>query len=276
MPWHATAPRPWLDDGDVRLYHGDALEVLAYMPSSSAHCCVTSPPYLDVRPEYPSPTLDGFGAIFGELRRVVIGPALINAGRIFREGREIRWHEPLISAAESAGWAHLDTLVWCKPNANPIRGRVFTDSHEFVYVLGESGVELNVDAIRSPHAEESVARFKRGWINQSGVKGDTGPHKMRQPPNPAGARPRSYVEIHVGREKGNPHPAPMAEKLAEHLVRLGSWSGQTVIDPFAGSGTTALVSRRLGRRSIGIELDGGYLDLASDRLSQGNLLSGLV
>lgn len=263
-----ATPTPYIDDGDVRLYHGDALEVLSALPSSSAHCCVTSPPYLDARPEYPSPTLQGFEAIFAELRRVVTGPALINVGRIFRKRVEVRWHEPLIAAAERAGWAHLDTLIWCKPNANPIRGRVLTDAHELVYILGEPGLELNVDAIRTPHAAESVARFQRGWINQSGVKGDTGPRKMRQPPNPLGARPRSYIEINVGREKGNPHPAPMAGDIAEHLVKLASWPGQVVLDPFAGSGTTAIVARRLERRSVGIELDANYVELAAERLSQ--------
>jgi DNA modification methylase len=87
----------------------------------------------------------------------------------------------------------------------------------------------------------------------------------------AGARPKSYVEIHTGREKGNPHPAPMALDLALHLVKLSG--GSTIIDPFAGSGTTAIATRKLGRSSVLIERNEAYCKLAADRLSQLSLLA---
>lgn len=62
---------PLVDDRDFRLYRGDALEVLANLPDEHADAVVTSPPYLDARPEYPSPTLDEFEGIFRELRRAL-------------------------------------------------------------------------------------------------------------------------------------------------------------------------------------------------------------
>jgi len=103
--------------------------VLRELPDSSVHCCVTSPPYLSARPEYPSPTLDGFAHIFSEMRRVVTGPAIVNIGRTWRGGCEYRWWDDLLTVLEDYGWAHLDTRVWIKPNANPIHGAVFADSH---------------------------------------------------------------------------------------------------------------------------------------------------
>ena len=62
------------------------------------------------------------------------------------------------------------------------------------------------------------------------------------------------------------------------MIRAGSREGDTVLDPFAGSGTTLAVARRLGRRSIGIELQASYLDLIRRRISGASLplLEGLV
>jgi site-specific DNA-methyltransferase (adenine-specific) len=62
------------------------------------------------------------------------------------------------------------------------------------------------------------------------------------------------------------HPAPYPLELAERLIRLFSFAGDTVLDPFLGSGTTSLAAAKTGRNSIGVELDCGYLDLATRRL----------
>lgn len=261
----------WLDDGDVQLYHGDVLEELRQMPSEHVQCIVTSPPYLDARPEYPSPTIEEFEEIFAELYRVCTGPALVNVGRLFRGGAESLWWVSLIHAA-APNWRLLDTIVWIKPNANPIHGNVFANRHEYVLVLGDPGTTLNVDAVRVPYAPESIARLRRGWTNHVGVKGDVERRRLTTEPNADGARAPSYVVIDVGREKGNEHPAPMPVDLALELVSVASWPGQIVLDPFMGSGTTGVAARRLGRHCIGIDRDADYLAIAAKRLQQLSLL----
>jgi site-specific DNA-methyltransferase (adenine-specific) len=67
------------------------------------------------------------------------------------------------------------------------------------------------------------------------------------------------------------HPAPFPIELARRCVRLSSWPGEVVLDPFAGTGTTLLAARQLGRRSIGIESSEAYCALAVERLAQGAL-----
>lgn len=263
---------PYVQDADFTLYVGDALEVLQGLPDESARACVTSPPYLDARPEYPSPTLRDFELIFGELRRVLTDCALFNVGRLWRNGIEQLWWIDLIRAAERVGWHLLDTLVWVKPNANPIHGQVFANSHEYVLILGRSGDRLNEDAVRTEYDPESLARYKRRWRNSNGVKGGIREQEGREA-NELGARARSFFVAHVGREKGNPHPAPMPLELAEHLVQLASWEGDTILDPFAGSGTTCLAARRLGRHTIGIELSPAYAEMAARRTRQLSLLA---
>jgi len=58
------------------------------------------------------------------------------------------------------------------------------------------------------------------------------------------------------------HPAPFPVELAERLIRMFSFVGDTVLDPFAGIGTTSVAASRIGRNSISIELEEQYLDVA--------------
>ena len=72
---------------------------------------------------------------------------------------------------------------------------------------------------------------------------------------------------------GGEHAAVMPDELAERCIRAGCPEGGVVLDPFAGAGTTALAARRLGRRSIGIELSATSCSIAAERLSQLSLLA---
>jgi DNA modification methylase len=69
------------------------------------------------------------------------------------------------------------------------------------------------------------------------------------------------------------HPAPYPVELAERLIRMFSFVGDTVLDPFMGTGTTNVAAARCGRHSIGCEVDGQYFDLAEQRIR--NETSGL-
>ncbi|HXH87412.1 MAG TPA: site-specific DNA-methyltransferase [Gaiellaceae bacterium] len=264
--------KPYVQDADFTLYVGDALTVLQGLPDGSVDCCVTSPPYLDARPEYGTLTASQWGTFFFELGRVVAGPVLLNVGRLWRDGVENMWWIDLLAHALPR-FSHLDTLVWVKPNANPIHGAVLANSHEYVLVLGRPGVALNTDSVRTEYDPETLARFRRRYHNGSGVKGDVRPEEGRES-NEHGARARSFFIAYVGREKGNTHPAPMPLDLAVHMVRLAAWPGHIVLDPFAGSGTTALAARSLGCKSIGIELNEQYAQGAARRLQQQSLFAG--
>jgi DNA modification methylase len=259
-----AAPESFYRDEDTELFEGDAYDILQEFDRDSVDACITSPPYLDARPEYPSPSSEEFMLIFSELRRVVCGPLLLNVGRLWRDRREYRWWEHLLSLAEEVGWEHRDTLIWIKPNANPIQGELLTSAHEYVFLFGDG---FDPDAVRTPYSPESLARYNRRFVANAGVKNyERPPHRPERlgAANELGARPRSYVEITTGQEKGNPHPAPMPLELALHLVRLSG--GGCILDPFAGSGTTLVAARQLRCRSIGIELSPEYARMAAERL----------
>lgn len=74
-------------------------------------------------------------------------------------------------------------------------------------------------------------------------------------------------------ERRNGHPAPYPVQLAERCIRLSTWPGEIVLDPFSGEGSTLVAAKRLGRRAVGIELSEKYCEMAANRLCSTAVLS---
>jgi site-specific DNA-methyltransferase (adenine-specific) len=70
-----------------------------------------------------------------------------------------------------------------------------------------------------------------------------------------------------GTSTRNGHPAPYSVELAERLVRMFSFAGDTVVDPFVGTGSTSIAALRAGRNSIGSEIEPAYLEAAYEKLA---------
>ncbi len=147
----------------------------------------------------------------------------------------------LAFALQDAGWWVRSEVIWYKPNAYPesVRDRP-TKAHESVFLLSKS---------------------KDYYYDVSAVKG------------PNGRRLRTLWEINTEprrRQAGGveDHPAVMPMTLARRCIRLTSQPGDIVLDPYAGSGTTLLAARELGRRWAGIELNPSYVALIERRLAQ--------
>ncbi len=265
--------KPHSEREDLTLYCGDALEVLRTLPPASVDAIVTSPPYADARSDINGQELSvyvgWFEPILAELLRVVkpAGSMMLNLGRIFRDYQESGYAFDVLAAAKRLGWQHAETVIWHKPNALPLSGPYLVPRHEYVWWLAKDARACyrGIEETRQVHAEESLLRYRRnGYLGSR--KG--GRARNIRPLNENGARAGSVVSSYIGREKGNPHPSPMPIDLAEHLVLLSAPAGALVLDPFAGSGNTAIASVRLQRRAIGIELDRTFCDLIIGRLQQ--------
>lgn len=262
---------PWLDDGDLEVYLADALDCLRDFPDGYCDGVVTSPPYLDQRSDYDAVTAEGLADTLAEAARVCEGgPLFLNVGRMWRDGREIQWWLPTLDLLAERDVLLLDTLIWVKPNANPIRGHTFIDSHEYVLLLGHQGLKVDVTDVRTEYSEETLARMNRAYHTSARVKGDDA--SRGREPHEDGARPRSFIHVYTG-EGGNPHPAPMPLELADHLVKMAAPAGGSVLDPYAGSGTTGEASRRQGRRARLVEIRLDYCELIAKRLEQLSLLA---
>lgn len=80
-----------------------------------------------------------------------------------------------------------------------------------------------------------------------------------------------WDDIATARREPGGHPVPYPVELPARCIRLSTWPGEVVLDPYMGSGTTLLAARGLGRRAIGIDVSEAYCELAVTRLAQGTL-----
>jgi DNA modification methylase len=177
----------------------------------------------------------------------------------------------LAFALRADGWYLRSDIIWNRPNPMPesVRDRP-TKSHSYVFLLAKQPrYYWDQEALREPHNPDGrkVTRHPGPGAHseQERSNGDRWPN--------SGRNIRTVWEIPT-QPLPYDHYAAFPEKLVEKCILAGCPEGGTVLDPFIGSGTTALVARRLNRKSIGIELNETYLrDICLDRLKQLSLLA---
>ena len=214
----------------------------------------------------------------------------------------------LAFALQADGWYLRSDIIWSKPNPMPesVTDRP-TKAHEYLFLLTKSARYFyDADAIREPAewarwGDQTVGPGSMGWMqpktkaelsarksDAAGVNGRnvqaTNPESERRDTVGGSFNNNPRLRADVGRNKrtvweiatesyAEAHFATFPQALVEPCIKAGCPAGGIVLDPFMGSGTTALVARRLGRRSIGIELNEEYARLAAKRLQQLSLLA---
>jgi DNA modification methylase len=284
-----TSETYFLND-QLTMYVGDSLETLKTFRDESVQCCVTSPPYWNLR-DYgvdgqlgaeptPKEYVDNLVRVFDEVKRVlkVDGTFWLNLGDCFckrnvgntkqRDLVGIPW---LVAfALRDAGWYLRSDIVWNKLNVMPesVRDRP-TRSHEFVFLLAKSSSYFyDYAAIKEPVAPKTAERYKYafGGTKNEELKAGVKPTSVvgtRDVPDTRNKRD-VWTTTNVG-YKGA-HFATFPTHLIEPCILAGSREGDTVLDPFGGAGTTALVCKNLNRKSIYIDLNKDYADMAIKRL----------
>ena len=283
----------WLD----AILQGDAQAVLKNLPDSSVNCIVTSPPYYHQR-DYSTPIqignenspkeyISNLLGVFSECYRVLAddGTLWLNLGDKYEDGDLLGMPWRVALTLKEAGWILRSDIIWYKPNAMPtsVKNRPTTD-HEYIFLfVKRENYFYDIDAIREPHITfTSKSRMKGGrnhFGKQNGTPeegknaGNSNLHNGRwdQAFHPKGRNRRTVWEIPLSKYR-DAHFAVFPERLVELCIRAGCKDGGIVLDPFLGSGTTAVVAQRLGRRYIGIESNLEYCDMARNRLMQASLV----
>ena len=180
-------------------------------------------------------------------------------------------------ALQEDGWFLRQDIIWSKPNPMPesVRDRC-TKSHEYVFLLSKSRrYHFDAAAIAEPFANASVVRLAQNVAGQAGserVPGKTnGPMKAVSDGEARNKRSVWTIPTTPSREA---HFATFPEGLVQPCILAGCPSGGVVLDPFLGSGTTAVAAERLGRRWIGCELNPEYVEMAERRVR--NTPPGLI
>jgi site-specific DNA-methyltransferase (cytosine-N4-specific) len=265
--------------GDIQIIPGDSLVVLPTLAAESIQCCVTSPPYWGLR-DYDHPAqigaeaspeqyVENLVALFREVRRLLRtdGTLWLNVGDGYarnggtgscgpnavvgntkkliqkrnckvpecwglkdRDLMGLPWR--VAFALQADGWILRSRITWIKKTAMPesVKNRPTSATEELFLFAKSPTYFYDPDGVREP----SGANLRNYWILGPDVS-------------------------------GNGHPAAYPRELARRCILLGSRIGDTVLDPFGGSGTTGAVASELGRASVLIELNPSYVQLSRTR-----------
>lgn len=253
------------------IYCVDALVGLKQLKSESINLVVSSPPYADIRKSYsyvdPNQYVSWFTPIAKELFRALTstGSFILNINDKCIDGERHTYVFELVLKLKELGFHFIDRMVWVKKNGVSGNGKRRSDYFEFIFHFAKSSEYVfNVDAIRTPYAPSSIKRA------QSPIKANTSNRETRELTatqykewklNPLGALPKNV--LYFKKDSGDTiHKAAFHIELPTHFIKAHSNPGDTVLDPFAGKGTTLIAAKLLNRQYIGLELKQEYVDLA--------------
>jgi len=277
---HASPPQP-PDAGvlDQVLAEGvtwaNAAEWLPALPEQSVDLFFTSPPYANMR-AYSRIHPDEYVEWFLPLAKAMLvatkptGSFVLNIKDRVVEGERHPYVYELVLALRRLGWKWIETYIWAKPNAIPGRfGPRTKDAWEYVYWFAKGRPYFDLDAVRVPYRTSAQERERRTMDPSPRRNTEAGHGRTRaRTYGLGGADPGNVIaaSLTYNQHYGVAHTAAMPEALAEFVIKAGSERGAVVIDPFAGSGTTTLVARRLGRLAGGFELHRQHVEEARNRL----------
>ncbi len=243
-----------IDDGDVQLV-------------------VTSPPYFNIkeyndtedqlghRDDYEN-FLDDLRGVWEECynklrpggRMCVVTGDILQSRREYGRHQVLPLHSSIQEQCREVGFDSLAPIIWAKIGNASLEaggnarflgkpyepGAVIKNDIEYILMFRKPG------GYRSPSVEERIL---------STIQVDDHKEFFQQ------------IWTDVKGESRSDHPAPYPPKLAERLIRMFSFVGDTVLDPFAGSGSTAVAASKIGRDSINVEVDPEYLEMARNRVN---------
>ncbi len=240
------------DEHRDRIFESSS-EEMGELPDHSVHLMVTSPPY-NVRKDYDQDlSLEEYrellSKVFRETHRVLVtgGRACVNVANLGRKPY-LPLHAFVIQDMIEAGFHMRGEIIWDKgasaaastawgswlSASNP----VLRDVHEYILVFSKQSFSRKVDGSQSTiERDEFLEWTKSVW----------------------------RIPAVSARKIG--HPAPFPEELPERLIKLYTYRGDVVLDPFAGSGTTCVAALKSGRGYVGYEIEGEYVALAETRLA---------
>ena len=189
----------------------------------------------------------------------------------------------LAFALRADGWYLRQDIIWHKPNPMPesVRDRC-TKAHEYIFLLSKSeryffdSEAMKEEATKGPQrmqANPETARLRSVGPMARGEEGFN--HQYADPDRvwaADGKRNRRSVWTVATQPYDGAHFATYPPALIEPCILAGSRPGDTVLDPFMGSGTTAQVAQNLGRKAIGCELNPQYVTLQTERTAQMGLV----
>jgi DNA modification methylase len=182
------------------------------------------------------------------------------------------------------GWILRNKIIWSKPNHMPssVKDR-FSNGWEAIYLFSKQGrYYFDLDAVREPYIGRDV---RKAWWSRKPEKA-SGPMERGGRSqwerngelwerDPAGKNPGDVWEI-TTQPFAEAHFATFPEALPERCIKASCPTDGVVLDPFAGSGTTTLVAKRLQRSSVSVEVKPEYVEMIKRRIYFGSSIDGSI
>lgn len=253
-----AADAAWID----RVFVGDCVAQLENLPKKSVDLVFADPPYnLQLGGDLTRPDQSRVDAVDDDWDRFESFEAydaftrawLLAVRRVMKDDATIwvigSYHNIFRVGAimQDLGFWVLNDIVWRKANPMPnFKGKRFTNAHETLIWASKSkeakGFTFNYEAMK---AFNDDVQMRSDWL----LPICTGAERLKDG------------------EGQKVHPTQKPEALLWRVLTSSSNAGDVVLDPFLGTGTTAAVARRLGRRFVGVERDAGYADHARARIA---------
>lgn len=233
------------------IYNENCLDTMKKMENNSIDLVLTSPPYDDLR-AYNGYSFN-FETIAQELYRITKSTVVWVVGDQVKNGSESGTSFKQALYFKELGFNLHDTMIYEKnspaypASANSNR---YTQIFEYMFILTKGKAKANL-----------ICDKPNKWAGHKDFSG-----KLKNPVPEFS--PRTNIWRYVTSFNGVKHPAPFPEKLAHDHILTWTNEGDTVYDPFMGSGTTAVMAMKLNRNWIGSEISDEYCQIAKQRLDQ--------
>ena len=250
-----------------RLLLGDSREIVTGLPQNSVHLAITSPPYWTLKQYEQHPDqlghvadydafLDAIDTVWKGVYTTLVpgGRLIIVVGDVCLSRRKVGRHlvVPLHASIQercrTLGYDNLAPIIWHK---------IANATLEVANGSSFLGKPYEPNAVIKNDIEYILFQRKPGGYRKPSL-----PARVMSV-IPENLHRQYFQQIWtLGGASTRKHPAPFPHKLAERLIRMFSFVGDTILDPFMGMGTSCVAAAGLGRNSIGIEVEPSYYDMA--------------
>jgi site-specific DNA-methyltransferase (adenine-specific) len=251
-----------------KIYQGDTLTILKTFPDECIDLTVTSPPYDNLR-DYGGYVFN-FEGIAGELYRVtkqggvvvwVVGDQVINGSETGTSFKQALYFKEI-------GFNLHDTMIYEKRNYLPQQeiNRRYANAFEYMFILSKGQPKSfnpklektnwgGISKVGTFRGKNGITSARNTVINDVKIIGNIWDYET--------GYMKSAKQDYIFE-----HPAIFPESLAKDHIKSWSNNDDLVLDCFAGSGTTLVAAKELGRRFIGIEIEPKYIEICNRRLAQ--------
>ncbi len=260
------------------LYLGNCEDVLMKLPDNSVDLIFTSPPYADQRKKtyggiHPDDYVEWFLPKTEQMLRVLkpTGTFVLNIKEKVVDGERSTYIMELIPAMRKQGWLWTEEFIWHKKNCYPGKWpNRFRDAWERLLQFNKNKkFNMYQEEVMVPMGDWAKTRLKNlSEVDKTRDESKVGSGFGKNISNWL-EREKAYPTnvLHLATECNNKkHSAAFSEGLPEWFIKLFTQVGDTVMDPFMGSGTTNIVANRMRRNSIGIEIVADYYEMVKFQL----------